>query len=193
MSSSPSSGDPEVWADRARLMAAAQDGDRVAYARLLKALVPVIRVVARRKISDPSLVEDVVQDTLLAIHRVRHTYDPCRPLLPWVTAIASARAIDVLRKERRKRRREVSDPEGFLAQPDAGALRQFEGFAIARELQRLLALLPGRQRQIVELVRLQDMSVADAAAISGLSVPAAKTLLHRASHALRRHGEMDHD
>ncbi len=64
------------------LMALAQSGDQQAYTRLLKALVPVIRSLARRQIADDILLEDVVQDVLLAVHRVRHTYDPASPFCP---------------------------------------------------------------------------------------------------------------
>ena len=64
------------------LMARAQAGDRAAYNQLLKAMVPAIRALVCKKIRDEVLVEDVIQETLLAIHRVRHTYDPQRPILP---------------------------------------------------------------------------------------------------------------
>ncbi len=80
------------------LMARAQAGDRDAYNQLLKAMVPAIRGFVRKKIADEALIEDVIQETLMAIHRVRHTYDPQRPILPWVAAISAARAIDALRQ-----------------------------------------------------------------------------------------------
>lgn len=64
------------------LMAQAQAGDRLAYTRLLKALVPVIRSQIRKRIADDALVEDVIQDVLLTVHRVRHTYDPTYPFCP---------------------------------------------------------------------------------------------------------------
>ncbi len=75
------------------LMAQAQAGDRLAYTRLLKALVPVIRSQIRKRIADDALVEDVIQDVLLTVHRVRHTYDPTYPFAR-LMAIISARAVD---------------------------------------------------------------------------------------------------
>ena len=75
------SGDAGQEADRRRTawMAAAQAGDRAAYAALLRDCVPVVQAVARRQGVPPSRVDDVVQDVLLTLHRVRHTYDPARP------------------------------------------------------------------------------------------------------------------
>ncbi|MCK8336136.1 RNA polymerase subunit sigma-70, partial [Erwinia amylovora] len=84
------------------------------YNSLLKAMVPAIRAIVRKKIRNEALVEDGVQETLLAIHRVRHTYDPQRPILPWVAAISSARAIDALSQT--GRRQEVQDDDALLNQ-----------------------------------------------------------------------------
>ena len=69
----------EAWP---ALMASAQAGDRDAYTQLLRAIVPVIRAIVRKQIADSVLVDDVIQDVLLAVHRVRHTYDPACPFLP---------------------------------------------------------------------------------------------------------------
>ncbi|RPE01220.1 sigma-70 family RNA polymerase sigma factor [Candidatus Pantoea deserta] len=169
------------------LMARAQAGDKDAYNQLLKAMVPAIRALVRKKIADDALVEDVIQDTLLAIHRVRHTYDPRRPLLPWVAAIASARAIDALRQ--RGRNREVQDEEALRAQPaeqnDAGAGQE--------ALTGYLGSLPERQRQIVESVHLREQSLAQAAAETNLSLSAVKSLLHRAMLNLRKSGNSKHE
>jgi RNA polymerase sigma-70 factor (ECF subfamily) len=89
------------------LMEQAQAGDQLAYTRLLKALVPVIRSQIRKRIADDALVEDVIQDVLLTVHRVRHTYDPSYPFLPWLMAIISARAVDALRRRGRYQQWEI--------------------------------------------------------------------------------------
>jgi RNA polymerase sigma-70 factor (ECF subfamily) len=174
------------------LMARAQDGDQVAYADVLGAMIPAIRAIVRRQVRDEALVDDVVQDVLLAIHRVRHTYDPGRPILPWIGAIASARTVDMLRRSGRHRHREAGDDEALLAFADPEAVGRIEGFAAGRELDGLLALLPARQRQAVELVGLQELSLAEAARASSLSVSAIKALLHRAFTSLRHHKREDH-
>src|SRR5258708_6752361 len=79
--------DPETARSWAALMAAAQDGDRQAYARLLREILPFVRAVAGRRHGTPDRVEDVVQDVLLTVHRVRQTYDPGLPFEPWLAAI----------------------------------------------------------------------------------------------------------
>ncbi|WP_039057072.1 sigma-70 family RNA polymerase sigma factor [Enterobacter sp. Bisph1] len=166
-----------------QLMTLAQAGDSKAYTRLLKALVPVIRTLARKHIADEVLVEDVVQDVLLTVHRVRHTYDRNAPFLPWLMAIANARAIDALRKRGRHLQREVQiEPEDlWLAgtpQPSTSD----------DELALLLNQLPARQREVVEHVHLREMTLAETATQHNLTVSAVKSLLHRALNNLRRLG-----
>lgn len=169
-------------------MRRAQDGDQSAYRLVMRAIVPAIRSMARRRISDEALVEDAIQDTLLTIHRLRHTYDPCRPLLPWIAAITSARSIDVLRRSGRARRFEVADEDAMISAADPAAPEAGEALSNDREVARLLGMLPERQRMMVEMVKLQEMTLDDAAQASQLSVSAVKSLLHRAFARLREHG-----
>ena len=166
------------------LMERAQAGDQLAYTRLLKALVPVIRGQIRKQLTEEALVEDVIQDVLLTVHRVRHTYDPAYPFLPWLMAIISARAVDALRCRGRHQRWEVHEEtltEAAIA-PDAPTLETQE------ELAGFLRQLPSRQREIVEHVHLREMSLTEAAAHNNLTVAAVKSLLHRALSNLRRFG-----
>lgn len=171
-------------------MVRAQDGDQEAYNRLLKGMVPAIRSLVRRRIIDEALREDVVQDVLLTIHRVRRTYDPARPILPWVSAIATSRAIDALRRTGRRRLREVHDEAAFMDHADAA--QPFEEATSAQEINGMLSRLPYRQRLMVEMVHLREMSLSDAAASSHLSISAVKALLHRALTRLRQNGANDH-
>ncbi|WP_345830606.1 sigma-70 family RNA polymerase sigma factor (plasmid) [Pantoea sp. BRR-3P] len=170
------------------LMERAQAGDQLAYTRLLKALVPVIRSQVRKHFSDEALVEDVIQDVLLAVHRVRHTYDPTYPFLPWLMAIISARAIDALRRRGRHQQWEVNDD----ALPEAASVPDAHRQDTQDELAGYLQQLPSRQREIVEHVHLREMSLTEAAAHNNLSVAAVKSLLHRALTNLRRFGA-NHD
>jgi RNA polymerase sigma-70 factor (ECF subfamily) len=165
-----------------RLMALAQAGDQQAYTRLLKALVPVIRTLARRQIADEVLVDDVIQDVLLTVHRVRHTYDPSAPFLPWLMAIAHARTVDALRKRGRHWQREVESEDGSLL------IASSEPSQAPEELSALLNQLPDRQRQVIEHVHLREMSLAETATRNNLTVSAVKSLLHRALNNLRRLG-----
>jgi RNA polymerase sigma-70 factor, ECF subfamily len=87
------------WPD---LMAAAQDGDRAAYTRLLTEITPHLRAAITERVGDVWRVERVLHDALLTVHRLRHTYDPRRPIGPWLHAIADAEA----RRARTKLKRE---------------------------------------------------------------------------------------
>jgi len=175
-------------------MVRAQDGDQAAYCRLLKAIVPVIRGMARRRIyQDEALLEDVVQDVLLTVHRVRHTYDPGRPFLPWLSAIVSARAIDALRARGRRQSWEVIDEEAVFAHPDGAASDAQGELAAGQRLDNLLSRLPSRQRRMVELVHLCEMSLAEAAAASSTTLAAVKSVLHRAFTTLRKNGESGYE
>ena len=167
------------------LMEAVQAGDQHSYRVLLYGIIPLIRLQVRRRVYEPALVEDVIQDVLLTLHRVRHTYDPAYPFIPWINAITTARSIDALRRRGRMWRREVSDDLALETQADELASRRVEGVSAESELGHLLDLLPTRQRQVVELVKLHEMSLGEAAQASQLSISAIKALLHRALIRLR--------
>ncbi|NYS31040.1 MULTISPECIES: sigma-70 family RNA polymerase sigma factor [unclassified Pantoea] len=169
------------------LMARAQAGDKAAYNQLLKAMVPAIRALVCRKIRDEVLVEDVIQETLLAIHRVRHTYEPQRPILPWVAAITSARTVDALRQH--GRRQEVQDDEELERQPAESAESAWDTDILSGYLD----TLPLRQREIVESVHLREQSLAQTAAETHQSLSAVKSLLHRAMVNLRKYGRGHHE
>lgn len=177
--------DPAQWPS---LMHKAQAGDQRAYRCLLGSVLPAIRMMVRRRVYDEALADDVVQEVLMTLHRVRHTYDPARPIMPWIAAIVSARAIDGLRRQGRIQRRELWDETVLAMELDPDAQRRMEEFATGDEVGRLLDLLPERQRQAVDMVKLQQMSLDQAAHASSQSVPAIKSLLHRAFARLRQHG-----
>ena len=97
----------------AALMAAAQEGDAASYKNLLRECLPIVATAARRQGVPPDRVDDVVQEVLLTIHRARATYDPSRPFLPWLRAIARRRAIDAQRMQGRRAGREVHAPAAY--------------------------------------------------------------------------------
>ncbi len=167
-----------------RLLAAAQSGDRQAYAAFLKEAAVFARVIARRYHRDAGAVEDIIQETLLSLHRVRHTYEPGRPVEPWVAAIAKARAIDALRARQRRAAVETEAPAQLTDIPDAaaGADARHETQA---EVAAALASLPASQRAAVRMLKIEELSLAQASERSGQSVPALKSLLHRAMLTLK--------
>jgi RNA polymerase sigma-70 factor (ECF subfamily) len=172
-----------AWAE---LMRAAQAGDGVRYEQLLRDITPFIRSLARRYCRGADLAEDVVQDVLLTVHRVRQTWDPTRPFCPWLAAIAARRAIDRIRRESRIARHEVNDELAYetfalpAANNESGALRA------AEQIGPLLGALPERQRLALEATKLRGLSLAEASAESGQSVAALKVNVHRAVKSLRR-------
>jgi RNA polymerase sigma-70 factor (ECF subfamily) len=172
-------GEWEAW------MVAAQAGDARAYDALLRAALPLLRSVARRRIRDAAEAEDAVQDALLTIHQLRHAYDPTRPIRPWLVAICERRAIDRLRRSGRRQGREtpIDDFGETLATPGAN---QGEARVAAAELRAAVAELPQAQRTALGLAKLEDLPLAEASARSGMSVGALKVATHRAVKALRK-------
>lgn len=168
----------------AGLMGLAQGGDSRAYETLLREVAPRIRQIARARIRDAAEVEDSVQDTLLTLHQLRHTFDPERPFGPWLSAIAGRRAVDRLRRRGRSAGREA--PLEDLPESAASVAPEAESRLAARDLRDAVAGLPESQRTALRLAKLKDLSLAEASARSGLSVGALKVATHRAMQSLRR-------
>jgi RNA polymerase sigma-70 factor (ECF subfamily) len=166
-------------------MAAAQDGDHAAYARLLRAILPFLRVLARRRCRDPDRCEDIVQDVLLTLHRVRHTYDPARAFTPWLASICDRRSIDALRKRGRLATHETVDERAYETFADPAANKNLEANDAAQALAAMVASLPPGQREALELVKVKEMSLLEASRVSGQSVGALKVGVHRAIKTLR--------
>ncbi|MDF2114027.1 sigma-70 family RNA polymerase sigma factor [Roseiarcaceae bacterium H3SJ34-1] len=170
--------------DWAILMAHAQDGDRSAYQRLLWEITPYLRSLATRRHRDPSDVEDAVQDILLTVHAIRHTFDPTRPFGPWLVTIANRRFIDRLRRQGRRRDRETpltSEHETF-SEPQANLEERLD----RHELEKALDELPPMQRKAVQLLKLKEMSLKEASMASGMSIASLKVNVHRAVKSLRK-------
>lgn len=166
-------------------MAAAQNGDRAAYERLLRDIVPFIRAVVARQNRRPDRLEDVVQDVLLTLHRVRHTYDPARPFSHWLAAIARRRSIDALRRRGRVEAVETSDDRAYETFADPAANKDIERGERAAALGTVIAALPKGQKEAVELLKLREMSLSEASHTSGKSIAALKVNVHRALRTLK--------
>src|SRR5258708_7108406 len=167
------------------LMARAQNGDGEAYRRLLEAVTPYLRSLAARRHRDPSDAEDAVQDVLLTIHAIRQTYDPTRPFGPWLVTIANRRLVDRLRRQGRLRSRETALTAEHETFPATQANKDTE-ISDRRELETALKGLPAGQRQAIRLLKLEEMSLKEAAAATGMSVTALKVTTHRALKSLRK-------
>ncbi|MGT2467839.1 RNA polymerase sigma factor (plasmid) [Mesorhizobium atlanticum] len=166
------------------LMARTQDGDAAAYLRLLEEMTPYLRSLAARRHHDQNDIEDAVQDVLLTVHSIRHTYDPARPFGPWLVAIANRRFVDRLRRQSRVRARETpftAAHETFL-DPQAN----LEERSDRRRLEGAVDDLPAMQRQAIRLLKLKEMSLKEAATASGMSIASLKVATHRALISLRK-------
>jgi RNA polymerase sigma factor (sigma-70 family) len=153
-----------------RLMAAAQDGDTMAYRAVLTTCQRWLHGYFSRRIA-PSAIDDLVQETLMSIHRKRASYDPARPFLPWLAAIARYRWVDQLRRTYRADETELTDIFGVAPEDEAVMARI--------SIDRLLAHLPAKQAQVIHLVKIDGLSIAEAAQQSGQSEPLVKVNIHR--------------
>ncbi|WP_066765506.1 sigma-70 family RNA polymerase sigma factor [Sphingobium sp. CCH11-B1] len=154
-----------------RLMAAAQAGDRQAYAVLLaEARRWLLRYLARKV--PPAHLDDLVQEVLVSLHAKRARYDPGRPFLPWLAAIARYRWVDHLRRS--YRRAEVE-----LGESDAAHEGDADAVMARTSLDRLFDSLPRAQARAIELVKIEGHSISEAAARCGQSEPSVKVNIHR--------------
>jgi len=164
----------DLEAQLKRLMLLGLDGDAGAHRRLLRLLSDRLRAYFMHRMSSaPADVEDLVQETLLAVHLRRESYDRTQPLTAWVFAIARYRLIDHWRRRKIRVTTPMGDVAEFLA---ADTVAPDDGL----DLTRALASLPPRQRALVENVKITGLSLSEAGAKAGLSEGAAKVALHRA-------------
>ncbi|MGH8790928.1 MAG: sigma-70 family RNA polymerase sigma factor [Cupriavidus necator] len=156
-------------------------GDAAAYHGFLKELSAYLRGFFRKRLFRwPDEVEDLVQETLLAVHNQRHTYRPDQPLTAWVHAIARYKLVDMLRS--RASREALSDP--LDDELEVFASSDTDAADARRDLGRLLAGLPDRQRLPIVHVKLEGLSVVEAAQMTGMSESAVKVGVHRGLKAL---------
>lgn len=163
------------------LLAQGLSGDAAAYHRFLKALSAHLRAYFRKRLYQRlDEAEDLVQETLLAVHNQRHTYQTDQPLTAWVHAIARYKLIDQLRA--RASREALTDP--LDDELDVFASSDTDAAEARKDLHQLLAALPDRQRLPIVHVKLEGLSVVEAAQLTGLSESAVKIGVHRGLKAL---------
>jgi RNA polymerase sigma-70 factor (ECF subfamily) len=165
------------------LMKASLRGDAVAYRTLLSRLSANLRGYYKGKLArigrSATEAEDLMQEALMAIHTRRHTYDPAEPLTPWVYAIARYKLIDHLRRTRASMADlPINDAGEIMAQDDHVSTES------AYDLNKLLGQLPDKMRRAIKSVKLDGLSVAEAANRCGMSEAAVKVNVHRGLKAL---------
>jgi len=169
--------------DLLALFTAALDGDAAAYQHFLQRLGQLLRGYFRRRLQGlPDDVEDLVQETLMAVHLQRHTYRRGEPLTAWVHAMARYKLVDLWR--RRERHDALNDPlDDDLA---VFAVEDREAGETRRDLDQLLAQLPAGQRLAIQHTKIEGLSVREAAARTGMSEASVKVGVHRGLKALAR-------
>lgn len=170
----------EIDNQLAELLRAGNAGDERAYARFLEMVAKSIRSFVRRKIVyggiDP---EDIVQETLLAIHLKRHTWQTDAPVTPWVYAIAKYKLIDAFRRQGRRVEIDIDELVETLAQPEVDRVSD-------REIDRALSSLADGQRVVVTSISVDGHSISQTATALGMSEPAVRVALHRGLTAIAK-------
>ena len=182
----------------ATLMGAAQEGNAQAYRDLLHQLTEYLRrvVKSRRSFLASQDVEDIVQEILLSIHSVRATYDPQRPFLPWLYAIARNRLADSARRYARVGRHETLVDELPVTFVDENTNIGVDGYKDPELLRLAIEKLPATERRAVELLKIKELSLKEASRQTGLSIQSLKVSVHRGVSNLRKlmlKQESDHE
>lgn len=154
----------------------AQAGDETAYRQALGLIATRLRGYFRRRM--PNLqddVEDLVQETLLAVHLQRSTYDPAFAVSAWFTAMARHKLVDLWR---RRGRHDVLN-DSYDDVDETRLVSESHDHHARRDIEQLLLALPSLQRQAIELTKLEGLSVAEASKRTGVSEPAIKVQVHR--------------
>ncbi len=168
-----------------RLAAAAQKGDAASYRTLLTELVPVIKRSLNKSLPSPDIADDIVQEALISVHKALHTYEIDRPFTPWLMAIVNFRRTDFLRgyyaaQENKQVPLDSVEIPDYLNQDDKGAQEEQEA-----HLKDALNSLPEKQKNVVEMLKLEGLSTREVADKTGMSESAIKVTMHRALQKLK--------
>lgn len=162
------------------LLRTAIAGDEEAYVDFLQRTAGIVRGFARRKIVTGAIdPEDIVQETLLAIHTKRHTWRDGMPVKPWLYAIARYKLIDAFRRHGRRVEVKIDDIAEICAEPDAEALSD-------REIGRALETLPPGQRSVVTAISVDGRTIGETAERLGMSETAVRVAHHRGLAAIAK-------
>ncbi len=163
------------------MRAAVREGNDKSYAAALDQMARLARTIVSQKIQNADTAEDIVQDILLSVHQARHTWDGERPFKPWFYAIARYRLLDALRAHYRNKEDTLDDPTHM----DMFAAPVTETNELSEQLAMALKSLPAKQRLVVEMMKVQDLSAQDVALKLNMTVSAVKVTAHRAYKSMR--------
>lgn len=155
-------------------------GDEQAYSAFLKEAASIVRGFVRRRAASGGFdVEDVVQETLLAVHAKRHTWRTEGPVLPWLYAIARHKTVDAFRRRGRTMALDIDDYADVIAAPEAETVSD-------REIDRALSGLAPGQRAVVSAISVDGRSIGETASRLGMTETAVRVALHRGLNAIRK-------
>jgi RNA polymerase sigma-70 factor (ECF subfamily) len=163
-------------------MVAYQRGTMEAFETLYSAFRGALKGYLRALARDSGVAEDLLQETFLQLHRVRHTYQPPRPVRPWVYAIARNVFLMHRRAAHRRGRHEAIADDAL---PEVPVPPEIEGLGDRDTVQKALARLPEPRREPLVLHHMLGMSFKEVGAVLGISEGAAKVRAHRALAELR--------
>jgi RNA polymerase sigma-70 factor, ECF subfamily len=165
------------------LFTLAQDGDQNSYEKCIETLYSILEKYYSRRLSNKSVIDDLIQETLLAIHRARHTYDSNYPFLNWARTIAKYKLIDFYKKESKmKNDTDLDDLSASLFILDK---KDGDDTLLLEEIFSYMDDLSPSQKEVIKQVKCRGLSIKETAQLSGMSVSNVKTTLHRGIKVLK--------
>lgn len=164
-------------------MSLAQKGDKASYSRLLGEIFPYIRNFLYKGIADKSAIEDITQEVLISVHHSMKTYDKGRAFKPWLHAIITYRRIDYLRKHYNKKTTSVEDIDFTAFDNDFVTTTAHIGEL--KDIEAALATLPKKQRQLIEMMKIEGYTAKEVADKTGMTETAVKVSVHRSLGKLK--------
>lgn len=165
-------------------------GDAESYRELLEEIMPLLRSYVSKRVSNASYVDDITQEILMGIHKMRHTYDPTRSFSTWMFSIAKYKFIDYARKAKRKFSKEIFPPED-LGGSDNGEMTEYDKADLRMDLNAVSKYLNPQQRKILMDLKVRGLSVKEVARLNKISESLVKVTAHRAYKIFRERLEKD--
>jgi RNA polymerase sigma-70 factor (ECF subfamily) len=162
----------------------AKQGDKLAYECFLRKVAEILKPYLKKRLAQASDSEDVLQEVLLTIDKIRHTYDFSRPLWPWLYAIAQKKLLDYLRRHYRQKQQEWIDIDSIA---ESLGKEDHDPDLPTELMQQLLSLLPEKTRILLYLLHQEGYTAQEVADKVGMRVSAVKVAAHRAYKILHKH------
>jgi len=167
------------------LLIQAQEGNQDSYKKFLLETTNILKSYFYQRVNDHNFIEDLIQETLISIHKALPTYDPTLPVLNWIYTIAYRRYIDFVRKDARIKKNEYST-ETFYQYSSNITYKSQENYENQNRIKSVLDRMSERERKIITLLKIENYSIKEAAKILNLSESALKVAAHRAYKKIKK-------